>query len=80
MNPTENLWWDLKKTVAARKPKNISKLEAFAHEECATIPKDRCQKERKKLQETFIGGDKGQRMLDNILILGLIILLMGLFG
>lgn len=33
LNPTENLWWDLKKAVAARKPKNIIKLEAFAHEE-----------------------------------------------
>ena len=43
MNPIENLWWDLKKAVAARKPTNISELKAFAHEEGAKIPKERCQ-------------------------------------
>uniref|UniRef100_A0A3B4ZPX8 Tc1-like transposase DDE domain-containing protein n=1 Tax=Stegastes partitus TaxID=144197 RepID=A0A3B4ZPX8_9TELE len=44
LNPIENLWWDLKKAVAARKPKNISELEAFAHEEWAKIPAGRCKK------------------------------------
>lgn len=44
LNPIENLWWDLKKAVGARKPKNISELETFAHEEWAKIPKERCQK------------------------------------
>lgn len=63
MNPTENLWWDFKKTVAAKKPKNISKLEAFAHEECAKIPKERSQA-CEKLPEMFIGAYKCQRMLD----------------
>ncbi|XP_062279112.1 meprin A subunit beta-like [Scomber scombrus] len=44
LNPIENLWWDLKKVVAARKPKNISELKAFAHEEGAKIPQERCQR------------------------------------
>ena len=43
LNPIENLWWDLKKAVAARKPKNVTELEAFAHEEWAKIPVDRCK-------------------------------------
>ncbi|KAI4871408.1 hypothetical protein NFI96_000872 [Prochilodus magdalenae] len=40
LNPIENLWWDLKKAVAVRKPKNVTELEAFAHEEWAKIPID----------------------------------------
>ena len=46
MNPIENLWWDLKKTVAARKPKHIAELETSinAHEKWAKSPKERCQK------------------------------------
>jgi len=41
--PIENIWWDLKKVVAAHKPKNITKLEAIAHEEWDKIPQKRCQ-------------------------------------
>lgn len=37
VNPMENLRWDLKKVVAVCKPKNISELEAIAHEEWAKI-------------------------------------------
>ncbi|KAI4874721.1 hypothetical protein NFI96_007701 [Prochilodus magdalenae] len=44
LNPIENLWWDLKKAVAVRKPKNVTELEAFAHEEWAKIPIGRCVK------------------------------------
>ena len=44
LNPIENLWWDLKKAVAKRKPKNIRELEAIACEEWAKIPQERCQK------------------------------------
>lgn len=33
-----------KKAVAARKPSNITELEAFAHEEWAKIPIERCKK------------------------------------
>ena len=44
LNPIENLWWDLKKAVAARRLKNIAELETIAHEEWAKIPKERCQK------------------------------------
>ena len=40
LNPIENLWWDLKKTVAARTPE----LETFAHEEWPKITKAQCQK------------------------------------
>uniref|UniRef100_A0A8C5R501 Transposase n=1 Tax=Leptobrachium leishanense TaxID=445787 RepID=A0A8C5R501_9ANUR len=43
LNPIENLWWDLKKAVALRKPKNVTELEAFAHDEWAKIPVDRCK-------------------------------------
>jgi len=38
LNPVENLWWDLKKAVAADKPKNITELKAIAHEEWDNIP------------------------------------------
>lgn len=44
LNPIENLWWDLKKAVAARKPKNLAALETIAQEEWAKIPQERCQK------------------------------------
>lgn len=44
LNPIENLWWDLKKAVAARRPNNIAQLEAIALEEWDKIPKERCQK------------------------------------
>jgi len=40
----ENLWCNLKKVVAAHKPKNITELEAIAHEEWAKIPQKHCQK------------------------------------
>lgn len=32
------------KAVAARKPKNISKLQTIGHEEWPKIPQERCQK------------------------------------
>lgn len=37
MDPIENLWWDVKKAVAALNPKNISDLEAIAHEKQAKM-------------------------------------------
>uniref|UniRef100_A0A8C5PDE5 Transposase n=1 Tax=Leptobrachium leishanense TaxID=445787 RepID=A0A8C5PDE5_9ANUR len=43
LNPIDNLWWDLKKAVAVRKPKNVTELEAFAHDEWAKILVDRCK-------------------------------------
>ena len=42
-NPIENLWWELQKAVASRKPKDISELEAFVHEEWTKIPQERYQ-------------------------------------
>ena len=44
LNLIENLWWDLKRAVAAWKPSNINKLEVFACEEWAKIPIERCKK------------------------------------
>ena len=44
LNPIESLWWDWKKAVAVCKPKNISELKAFAHEEWAKIPQEHYQK------------------------------------
>jgi len=45
LNPIENLWWDLKATVVAHTPKNISELEAIAHEKRTKSPQERCQKQ-----------------------------------
>lgn len=39
LNLAENHWWDLKKTGAARKEKNICELKAFAQEQWAKIEK-----------------------------------------
>ena len=50
LNLIENLRWNLKKAVAARKPSNINELEAFAREEWAKIPIERC----KKLVSTYL--------------------------
>ena len=36
-----NLWWDMKKAVAAQKPSNTNELEAFACEEWAKNPTER---------------------------------------
>lgn len=44
LNPIENLCWDLKKAVGAQKPSNLNELEAFAWEEWAKVPRERCQK------------------------------------
>jgi len=41
--PDLNLWWDLKKAVAVHKNKNITELNAIAHEEYAKIPEKHCQ-------------------------------------
>lgn len=43
LNSTESLYWDLKKVVAAQKPKN-SKLEAIAEGECAKISQEHFQR------------------------------------
>ena len=39
-NPTENLWRVLKTRVMARRPSNLTQLEAFAKEEWANIPQE----------------------------------------
>ena len=44
LNPIENLWRELKSRVMARKPTNLTKLEAFAKEEWANIPQTTCRK------------------------------------
>jgi len=43
LSPIGNLWWDLKKAVSKRTPKNMTELEAIAHEQWAQIPQERCQ-------------------------------------
>ncbi|KAK3553570.1 hypothetical protein QTP70_005496 [Hemibagrus guttatus] len=42
LNPIEMLWLDLKRAAHARCPSNLSQLAEFCKEECAKIPKDRC--------------------------------------
>ena len=44
LNPIENLWRELKSRVMARKPTNLTQLEAFAKEEWAKIPQTTCRK------------------------------------
>ena len=44
LNPIENLWRELKSRVMARKPTNLTQLEAFAKEEWANIPQTTCRK------------------------------------
>ena len=49
LNPTENLWHDLKIAVHQRSPRNLTDLEQFCPEESANISQSRCA----KLVETF---------------------------
>jgi hypothetical protein len=49
LNPTENLWYDLKIAVHQRNPTNLKELEQFYFEEWAEIPVARCA----KLIETY---------------------------
>ena len=44
LNLIENVWWDLKKVVAAQKPKSISELEAIGYKVWAKIPQECSQK------------------------------------
>ena len=49
LNPIENLWRELKSRVMARKPTNLSQLEAYAKEQWANIP----QTTWRKLVDTY---------------------------
>ena len=40
LNPKENMWRDLKTRVMARKPTNLTQLEAFAKEEWGNIQQE----------------------------------------
>uniref|UniRef100_A0A3Q3KMZ5 Tc1-like transposase DDE domain-containing protein n=1 Tax=Monopterus albus TaxID=43700 RepID=A0A3Q3KMZ5_MONAL len=44
LNIIENLWVDLKRAVHARRPKNITELEAFCKEEWEKIPSTRIER------------------------------------
>ncbi|XP_063281978.1 uncharacterized protein LOC134566201 [Pelobates fuscus] len=44
LDPKENLWWNLKKAVGARKPKYITELEVIVDEQWAKIPQECLQK------------------------------------
>ncbi|KAK3522379.1 hypothetical protein QTP86_007959 [Hemibagrus guttatus] len=44
LNPTENLWRELKIRVMARRPSNLKELELIAEDEWAKIPVETCKK------------------------------------
>ena len=44
LNPIENLWYELKKAVHKRSPRNLNELEQFCVEERSKITKESCQK------------------------------------
>ena len=44
LNPIENLWYELKKAVHKRSPRNLNELEQFCIEEWSKITKESCQK------------------------------------
>ncbi|KAK3519341.1 hypothetical protein QTP70_024775, partial [Hemibagrus guttatus] len=44
LNPTENLWRELKIRVMARRPSNLKELELIAKDEWAKIPVETCKK------------------------------------
>ncbi len=44
LNPIEMLWHDLKQSIHARKPSNVTELKQFCKEECAKIPPQRCER------------------------------------
>lgn len=67
LNPIENLWWGLKKAVAAHKPSNLNELEAFAREEWAKIPGERGVSEA---YQHLARGYQGKRMLHQVPSLG----------
>ena len=57
LNIIENLWDDLKRTVHARQPSNLSELEMFCKEEWSKIPSSRIQtliRSYRKCLETVI--------------------------
>jgi len=58
LNPIENLWWDLKKSVAARKSKNITELEANTHEEWAKDSSETLPEAGVWLYMSFAAGHK----------------------
>lgn len=44
LNPTENLWGELKTRVHARRPSNLEELERLSKEDWAGIPQEMCQR------------------------------------
>ena len=44
LSPIEMLWFDLKRSLHARKPSNLKELRKFCDEEWAKISPDRCQR------------------------------------
>jgi hypothetical protein len=57
LNPIEMLWYDLKRAVHTRHPKNIAELKQVCEEEWSKIPPDRCagliRNYRKRLVEVI---------------------------
>ena len=54
LNPTEMLWYDLKKVVCAQKPSYVAELKQFCKEEWAKIPPQQCQKTQYQLCRRLI--------------------------
>lgn len=44
LNPTENLWSELKTDIRARRPSNVEELERFLKKEWTGIPLETCER------------------------------------
>ncbi len=51
LNPIEMLWHDLKQSIHALKPSNVSELKQFCKEEWAKIPPEWCERLNKQTQK-----------------------------
>ncbi|KAK3569061.1 hypothetical protein QTP86_021529 [Hemibagrus guttatus] len=54
LNPTENLWRELKIRVMARRPSNLKELELITKDEWAKIPVETCKKLKKQEKEALL--------------------------
>lgn len=54
LNPTENLWGDLKRAVHGRCPRNLTYLECFCKEEWANIASQCCNKIKRCFNQVLV--------------------------
>ena len=62
LNPTEMLWFDLKRSLHAKKPSNLKELRTFCDEEWEKISPDRCERlitDYRKRLVAVIAGEGG---------------------